>query len=148
MKDIEYMEDLPHAPWSLTTPWDRFESRPWMPYLHNFKLIFINTNHNYEPASSDGSSSTHTAKAGGKDNVPNTTSEITELPHLPTQHRRMVKQDKLRKVMPRKGSNIGTLSQEKSTNFQQAASKKGLNNKLIIVLPCAKHQIRPLDPFQ
>ena len=47
----------------------------------NSMLIFINTN---EPASSDGSSLTYTLlKHEEKENVPKT-SEITELPHLPT----------------------------------------------------------------
>ena len=48
----------------------------------NSKLIFINTN---EPTSSDGSSSTYILRKNEeRENVPNTTSENMELPHLPT----------------------------------------------------------------
>ena len=90
VSDIEHLEDLPHDCFSMVITYTMGPIRKssmdaiLAKFGANSKIIFINTNDNYEPASS----STHTLlKNEEKDNVPNTTTEITEiteLPHLPT----------------------------------------------------------------
>ena len=91
VSDIEYLEDLPHDCFSMVITYTMGPIRKssmdaiLAKFGANSKIIFIKTNDNYELASSDRSSSMHTLlKHEEKDNVPNTTSEIMELPHLPT----------------------------------------------------------------